>query len=52
MSNLLKAISTPLFNWYNKLTSLGPDGLPNQVIEDGLKQPNQIKVSFTVIRKG
>jgi hypothetical protein len=27
---------------------LGPDGLPDQVIKNGLKQPNQIKISFTV----
>ena len=48
MSDLLKAMSTPQFNWYNKWTSLGPNGLPDRTIEDGLKQPNWIKIFFTV----
>jgi hypothetical protein len=48
MSDLLKALWTPQFAWYNKWTSLGPDGLPDRAIEDGLKQPNRIKISFTV----
>jgi hypothetical protein len=26
--------------------SLGTDGTPDKLIEEGLKQPNQIKVSF------
>eukprot|EP00804_Cyclotella_cryptica_P011981 CCRYP_004461-RB/>CCRYP_004461-RB protein AED:0.46 eAED:0.46 QI:457/0.66/0.57/0.71/0.5/0.42/7/0/551 len=29
-------------------TSLGLDGLPDQAIEDGLKQPDRFKISFTV----
>ena len=48
MSDLLKALLTPQFTWYNTWTSLGPDGLPDRVIIDGLKQPNQIKISFTM----
>jgi hypothetical protein len=48
MSDLLKALSTSKFLCYNKWTSLGPDGLPNQAIKDNLKQPNCIKISFTV----
>ena len=48
MSDLLKALSTPQFAWYNKWTSLGPDGLPDQAIADGLKQPDRIKISFTM----
>ena len=48
MSDLLKALSTPQFTWYNKWTSLGPDGLPDRAIADGLKQPDRIKISFTV----
>ena len=48
MSDLLKAMLMPQFNWYDKWTSLGPDGLPDQVIKDGLKQPDCIKISFTV----
>ena len=48
MSDLLKAMSTPQFNWFNKWTSLGPKGLPDCTIKDGLKQPGRIKISFTV----
>ena len=48
MSDLLEALSTPQFMWYNKWTSLGPDGLPDRAIADGLKQPNRIQISFTV----
>ena len=48
MSTLLKALSSSQFNWYNKATLLGPDGLPDWAIEDSLKQPNFIKNSFTV----
>ena len=47
MSNLPKALLTLQFSWYNKWTSLGPDELPDQAIEDSLKQPNHIKISFT-----
>ena len=36
------------FLWYNKWTSLDPDGLPDWVIKDSLKQPDQIKISFTM----
>jgi hypothetical protein len=43
----LKALSSPQFNWYNKWTSLGPNGLPVQEIKDSLKQPNFIKISLT-----
>ena len=48
MFDLLKALLTPQFTWYNKWTSLGLDGFPDQVIADGLKQPDRIKISFTV----
>ena len=51
MSDLLKALSTPQFTWYNKWTSLGPDGLPDRAIIDSLKQPDRIKISSTVNRK-
>ena len=51
MSDLLKARSTPQFIWYNKWTSLGPNGLPHQAIKDSLKQLNCIKISFTVNTK-
>ena len=48
MSDLLNTMSTPQFNWYNKWTSLGPNGLSDQMIEDSLKQPDCIKISFTM----
>jgi hypothetical protein len=46
MSDLVKAQNLPQFNWYTHWTSLGADGMPDKLIEVGLKQPNQIKVSF------
>ncbi len=46
MSDLVKAQNTPQFNWYTCWTSLGADGTPDKLIEEGLKQPNQIKISF------
>ncbi len=36
----------PQFNCYTAWTSLGADGTPDKLIEEGLKQPNQIKISF------
>ncbi len=36
----------PQFNWNTCWTSLGANGMPDNLIEEGLKQPNQIKVSF------
>jgi hypothetical protein len=46
MSDLVKAQNTPQFSWYTCWTSLGANGTPDKLIEEGLKQPNQIKVSF------
>jgi hypothetical protein len=46
MSDLFKAQNSPQFNWYTCWTSLGAGGMPDKLIEEGLKQPNQIKVSF------
>ncbi len=46
MSNLVKAQNTPQLNWYTRWTSLGANGMPDKLIEEGLKQPDQIKVSF------
>ncbi len=46
MSDLVKAQNTPQFNWYTQWMLLGADGMPEKLIKDGLKQPNQIKVSF------
>jgi hypothetical protein len=46
MSDLVKVQNTPQFNWYTCWTSLGANGTPDKLIEEGLKQPNQIKVSF------
>jgi hypothetical protein len=46
MSDLIKVQNTPQFNWYTQWTSLGADGMPDKLIEEGLKQPDRIKVSF------
>jgi hypothetical protein len=46
MSDLVKAQNTPQFNWYTRWTSLGADGTPDKLIKEGLKQPDQIKISF------
>ncbi len=37
MSDLVKAQNTPQFNWYARWTSLGADGMPDKLIEEGLK---------------
>ena len=46
MSDLVKAQNTPQFNWYTQWTLLGANGMPDKLIKEGLKQPDQIKVSF------
>jgi hypothetical protein len=46
MSDLIKAQNRPQLNWYTCWTSLGADGMPDNQIEEGLKQPNRIKISF------
>ncbi len=43
-SDLIKAQNTPLFNWYDCWTSLVADGTPDNLIKEGLKQPDQIKI--------
>jgi hypothetical protein len=45
-SDLDKAKNTPQFNWCTPWTSLGANGTPDNLIKEGLKQPNQIKISF------
>ncbi len=42
MSDPVKAQNMPHTCW----TSLDADGTPDKLIKEGLKQPNQIKVSF------
>jgi hypothetical protein len=46
MSDLIKAQVTLQFNRYTRWTCLGTDGMPDKLIKEGLKQPNQIKISF------
>jgi hypothetical protein len=46
MSDLIKVQNTPQFNWYTCWTSLGANGTPDNLIKEGLKQPNCIKISF------
>jgi hypothetical protein len=36
----------PQFNCYTCWTSLVSDGMPDNLIEEGLKQPDCIKISF------
>jgi hypothetical protein len=46
MSDLVKVQNLPQFNWYTRWTSLGTNGMPNNLIEEGLQQPSRIKISF------
>jgi hypothetical protein len=46
MSDLAKMQNPPQFNWYTHWMSLGANGTPDKLIEEGLKQTNQIKISF------
>jgi hypothetical protein len=46
MSDLVKAQNLPQFNWYTRWTSLGADGTPDNLIEENLKQLDQIKNFF------
>ncbi len=46
MSDLIKVQATPQFNWYTCWTSLGANGMPDKFIEEDLKQPDWIKISF------
>jgi hypothetical protein len=52
MSDLLKVQNAPQFNWCTCWTSLGADGMPDNLIKEGLKQPNHIKISFKKGAKG
>ena len=46
MSDLIKAQNTPQFNWYTCWTSLGANCMPDNLIKEGLKQPDCIKIFF------
>jgi hypothetical protein len=46
MSDLIKAQNTPQFNWYTCWTSLGANGMPDNLIKEGLKQPDRTKIFF------
>jgi hypothetical protein len=46
MSDLIKAQNTPHFNWYTCWMSLGANGTPDNLIKEGLKWPNCMKISF------
>jgi hypothetical protein len=46
MSDIIKVQNEPQFHWYTSWTSLGADGMPDKLIKEGLKQPDQIKISF------
>jgi hypothetical protein len=46
MSDLIRAQNTPQFNWYTHWTTLGVNGTPGNLIKEGLKQPDCIKISY------
>jgi hypothetical protein len=46
MSDLIKTQNTSQFNWYRFWMSLGADGMPDNLIKEGLKEPDPIKISF------
>jgi hypothetical protein len=46
MSDLIKAQNAPQINWYTCWISLGANGMPDNLIKEGLKQPDRIKISF------
>jgi hypothetical protein len=46
MSDLIKVQNMPQFNWYTHWMSLGANGMPDNLIEEGLKQPDCNKISF------
>jgi hypothetical protein len=46
MSDLVKAQNLPQFNWYTPWMSLGADGMPDKLIAEGLKHPDEIKIFF------
>jgi len=48
MANLLRAKENPCFGMYNAWTELGADGTPKNSISDGLKQPETIRITFTI----
>jgi hypothetical protein len=46
VTNLIKVQTTPQFNWYTCWTSLNANGMADNLIKEGLKQPDRIKISF------
>jgi hypothetical protein len=52
MSDILKVQPTLQFSWYRHWNSLGANGMPDKFIEEGLKQPNRIKISSEKGSKG
>ncbi len=46
VSDLVNAQNMPQFNWYICWTSLGANGMLDKLIKEGLKQPDQINISF------
>ncbi len=51
MSDLIKAQKTPQVNWYTCWTSLGANDMPDKLIEEGMKQPDCIKITFQIRTK-
>jgi hypothetical protein len=42
----MKAQATHQSAWYTCRTSLGADGVPDKFVEEDLRQPYQLKISF------
>jgi hypothetical protein len=46
MSDLIEAQKTPQFNWYTCWTPLGANGMPDNLIKEGLEHPDRIIFCF------
>ena len=52
MSNILRAKRNPPFKWYYTWTATNEDGSLDEANQDGLRQPDTIKVSLDVAETG
>ena len=46
MSDFIRAQQTPQFNWHTCWTSLVANGMPDKMIEEGMKQFDCIKITL------
>ena len=52
MSNILKARDDPPLGWYPSWIHLNEDGVPKDITEDGVRQPDTIRIKFDVPEAG